>query len=250
MAKPTIGVFGLTGCAGDQLVLLNCEDELLELAQLVDIRDFLMANSANDTECRLDLALVDGAVLSRRDEEDLKKIRERSNLLVALGTCAVWGGVAAMDRYDDRSRRLAEVYGEAGAKYDSLPARALHEVVKVDLSIPGCPIDKQQLLAAVASLLNGDLPVLPQYPVCTECRWRENNCLLIEKGLFCCGPVTAAGCGALCPSLNIPCVGCRGPAADANLESALAMYREKGYTPEEIAARLRTFAPQAVGGEA
>ncbi len=249
MAKPKLGVFGLTGCAGDQLVILNCEDELLALTELVDLRDFLMASSGNDTACQLDVALVDGAVLTQKDEDRLKKIRERSRLLVALGTCAAWGGVATMDRYDDRAQRVADVYGEVGAHYDTLPARALHEVVKVDLNITGCPIEKDQLVTAVANLLQGDPPVYPQYPVCSECRMKENQCLLIEQGRFCCGSLSVAGCGARCPSLNIPCVGCRGPAADANVPSALAMFAEKGYSSDEITARLRTFAP-LVGGNA
>jgi sulfhydrogenase subunit delta len=122
-------------------------------------------------------------------------------------------------------------------------------VVKVDLNITGCPIQKSQLVAAVANLLQGDPPLFPKYPVCTECRIMENNCLLIEQGKICCGPLTLAGCDALCPSLNIPCVGCRGPADDANVESALAMFGEKGIPREEISARLRTFAP-LVGAKA
>jgi coenzyme F420-reducing hydrogenase gamma subunit len=232
------------------LVILNCEDELLELAQLVDIKDFLMASSGNDTSCQLDVALVDGAVLSKRDEETLKEIRQRSRLLVALGTCAVWGGVAAMDRDRDRAKLVAEVYGDVGKQYDTLPTRALHEVVKVDLNITGCPIEKSQLIAAVASLLQGDPPLFPKYPVCTECRIRENNCLLIEQGKACLGPLTLAGCGARCPNLGIPCVGCRGPADDANVESALSMFEEKGIPREEISAKLRTFSPFFLGAKA
>jgi len=243
MAKPTLGVFGLTGCAGDQLVILNCEDQLLALTELVDIRDFLMASSGNDTACHLDIALVDGAVLSRRDENTLKRIRERSGILVALGTCAVWGGVATMDGNGNRAQLLYDVYGEMGREYDSLPARALSEVVKVDLNITGCPIEKNQLVAAVANLLQGDPPLFPKYPVCTECRTKENNCLLIERGEICCGPLAVAGCEARCPSLNIPCVGCRGPADDANVQSAMDMFGEKGIPREQIAAKLRTFAP-------
>src|SRR3974377_430840 len=95
MAKPTVGIFGLTGCAGDQLVILNCEDQLLDVLAAVDLRDFLMGASANDTTCELDLALVDGAIVSKKDEVMLRRIRERANYLVAIGTCAVWGGVAA-----------------------------------------------------------------------------------------------------------------------------------------------------------
>jgi coenzyme F420-reducing hydrogenase gamma subunit len=227
------------------LVILNCEDQLLDLVGVLDIRDFLMASSANDTDCELDLALVEGAVLSQRDEEALKRIRQRSKALMAVGTCAVWGGVAAMDRGADRANLLRDIYGEQGAHYDSLPARALHEVVKVDLNLPGCPIEKEQFLAAVSSLLNGDPPILPEYPVCAECRVREYNCLLIEKGQVCCGPLTVAGCGARCPGLGIPCLGCRGPADDANVASALAMFGEKGIPREAIAAKLRTFAPMS-----
>jgi coenzyme F420-reducing hydrogenase gamma subunit len=148
-----------------------------------------------------------------------------------------------MDRAVDRPKLVEEVFGELGGGFDTLPARALHEEVKVDLNITGCPVEKSQVVAAISSLLLGDPPLYPVYPVCTECRVRENNCLLIEQGKFCCGSLTTAGCVALCPSLNVPCVGCRGPAEDANVPSAMAMFREKGYGSDEVAARLRTFAP-------
>jgi sulfhydrogenase subunit delta len=245
MSKPTMGIFGLTGCAGDQLVILNCEDEILDLVSLVDIRDFLMASSAHD-DCELDVALVEGAVCTRRDAERLEAIRKRSKLLVALGTCAVWGGVSAMDRGRDREALLQDVYGEAGLKYDAIPTKALHEVVKVDLNITGCPIEKAEVLGAVAALLHGDPPVYPSYPVCTECRMQENNCLLVEQGLPCCGPVTAAGCNARCLEFRVPCVGCRGPAKDANLSSLVAIMEEKGLGRDRIADRLRIFSPQGV----
>lgn len=243
MAKPKVGIFGLTGCAGDQLVILNCEDQLMALAGELDIRDFLMASSDNDTECELDVALVEGTVLTRRDEERLRRIRARSKLLVALGTCAVWGGVAAAEDGMDRAGLLRDVYGDLGAGYDSTPPRALHDVVKVDLNITGCPIEKEQAVAAVANLLNGNPPVYPDYPVCAECRTRENNCLLIDRNEACCGPLTVAGCNARCPGLGVACLGCRGPAADANFPSAIAMFSERGIPQEHVARRLRMFAP-------
>lgn len=246
MSKPTVGIFGLTGCAGDQLVILNCEDRLLDLVSLLDIRDFLMASSANDERCELDVAFVEGAVMSQRDEDTLKRIRARARTLVAIGTCAVWGGIAATDGNGRRAKWIEEIYGPLGAAYDSLPARALREVVKVDFQIAGCPIEKEEFLSAVANLLNGDAPLLPKYAVCVECRLREYNCLLVEKGEVCCGPVTVAGCDARCPALRIPCVGCRGPADDANIASAMAMFGERGIPQDEIARKLRTFAPQGV----
>lgn len=250
MAKPTVGIFGLTGCAGDQLVILNCEDRLLDVVALIDIRDFLMASSENQKDCPLDVALVEGAVLTRRDADRLRAIRQRSKALVAVGTCAAWGGVAAMDRGLNRGAMLEEVYGSgtgipAGVwqEYDSQPAQALHEVVKVDLNITGCPIEKEHFLAAVGALLNGDPPLYPDYPVCTECRMAENNCLLIDRGEFCFGSITAAGCGARCPELRVACCGCRGPLRDSNPASLLATLEEKGFDRQRAAARLRTFAP-------
>ena len=147
MPVPTVGIFGLTGCAGDQLVILNAEDELLDVVRLLDLRDFLMASSLNDSEAKLDVALVEGAVVSARDEEALRRIRERAGVLVALGTCAVWGGVPTLDRGRDRAALMMDTYGAAGRGFDAIPARALHEVVKVDLSIPGCPVEKHEILA-------------------------------------------------------------------------------------------------------
>jgi sulfhydrogenase subunit delta len=246
MPKPNVGIFGLTGCAGDQLAILNCEDRLLDLVALIEIRDFLMASSENNTECQLDIALVEGAVVTTRDAEMLRAVRKRAKTLVALGTCAVWGGVAAMDRGADRAKLLEEVYGARGKEYDSYPAQALHEIVKVDLRITGCPVEKEHVLSGIASLLNGDPPLYPTYPVCTECRMRENNCLLMERGEICCGPMTAAGCNARCPAMRVPCIGCRGPAADTNAPSLLAMFQEKGFDRQRIAERLRTFAPEGV----
>jgi sulfhydrogenase subunit delta len=241
--KPVVGIFGLTGCAGDQLVMLNCEDQLLDVVRLLDVRDFLMASSANDTTCKLDVALVEGAVMSRRDEERLKRIRERSAALVAVGTCAVWGGVAAMDDGGKRAGLLEEIYGELGASYDTTAPRALRDVVKVDLNLTGCPIEKEQFLSTLSQLLNGDVPLYVEPPVCAECRMRECNCLLIDNGEVCCGPLTVSGCNARCPALGIACVGCRGPCKDSNYSSAEAMFGEKGIPREAIVRKLRTFAP-------
>jgi sulfhydrogenase subunit delta len=247
-AKPTVGIFGLTGCAGDQLAILNCEDELLELVDVLDVRDFLMASSDNDEESRLDIALVEGAVLSARDEAKVKRIRERADTVVALGTCALHGGVPIMDRDHDRDALLRQVYGELGTTYDSAPARALHEVIDVDLGIPGCPIEKDEFLGAIAHLLAGDPPLGREYPVCAECKMDENDCVLISPDAFCMGPVTAAGCGARCPALRVGCVGCRGPAVDANAPALVAAYEERGMPRDVIERKMRTFAAVATGG--
>ena len=246
MTKPSLGVFGLTGCAGDQLVLLDCEDALLQLLELVDARDFLMASSQRDEQCPLDVALVEGAVVTTEDEAQLRRIRERAAVLVALGTCAAWGGIAALDRGIDRGAVTKELYGPEVTNGRGR-ARALHEVVAVDAVVPGCPVEAGQLVEAVAHLLHGNLPAFPGYPVCTECKIRECGCLLLDRGLPCCGPVTVAGCHARCPSLGVPCIGCRGPVAEPNVESAINRYRELGLHDDDIAAMLGTFAPIGEG---
>jgi sulfhydrogenase subunit delta len=245
MSRPKVGIYGLTSCAGDQLAILNMEDELLDLAGAIDIIDFPMAMSGNDQATPLDIALVEGSVVNQHDVKTLKRIRERASLLVAIGTCAVWGGVPAMANSISREELKEKVYGPAGKSFESIPAQPLYSFVKVDFSIPGCPMEKGHFLQAVASLLHGDLPILPTYAVCTECKMRENICLLKEKDQLCLGPITVAGCQALCPSHNSPCQGCRGPLEEANVASEVNLFREKGYTAEDIQKRLRAFAAPA-----
>ena len=248
MSKPKVGIFGLTGCAGDQLVIINCEAELLDLVELIDIKSFIMAASAFDDVCELDVAFVEGAVVTEWDERTLHHIRERSGLLIALGTCAAFGGVAAAHTGADWRQMLQTVYGETLPEYQSSGARALHELVKVDAVITGCPIEKHEFLAAVANLLKGQLPVFAHYPVCAECKMHENECLLVTRAMFCCGPVTAAGCNARCPALGVACIGCRGPAVDANYPSAIELYLEKGYAGRDVTTRLGMFAPPMLTG--
>lgn len=242
MPRPKAGVFGLTGCAGDQLTILGCEDELLTLMELLDIRDFLMASSRNDRGTRLDVALVEGSVLSRRDEERLRTIRRRADVVVALGTCAMYGGIPVMDRDADRGALLRQLYGDLGSGYDATPTRALHEVVKVDLGIPGCPIEKDEFLRAMVALAHGDVPPGHDQPVCVECRVQECRCLLDEPGGFCLGPVTVGGCHARCPAFGVGCIGCRGPSPDANLSSTAKLFGERGASKDRVARKLRTFA--------
>jgi sulfhydrogenase subunit delta len=250
-ARPTVGIVGLTGCAGDQLVVLNCEDRLLDLVSLLDIRDFLTASSERDDTGPLDIVFVEGAVVSRRDEEALRRVRDRAKCLVAIGTCAVWGGVPALDRLFDRAQLARDIYGD-GVTFDMLPARAIRDVVPVDYAITGCPIERDEFLSAVAHLLEGNPPPTRDLPVCAECRMRETNCLLVEQGLACCGPVTQGGCAARCPARGAPCIGCRGPVASANVAATLAAFEAHGIPREVAEQRLEIFqlASRAVAEEA
>ncbi len=244
MAKPRIGIYGLTGCAGDQLAILNCEDELLDIVNAVDLRSFSMASSSNP-EGEIDVAFVEGAVCQQRDLDELKEIRSRSKLLIAIGTCAVWGGVAAARNDIDREKLKEKVYGPSGSFLESLPVKPLGEHVKVDLAISGCPIEKEELINSVASLLRGDLPLLVSFPVCTSCKMHEYECLLVKRGQLCLGPITRAGCEARCPGLNRVCRGCRGPVDEPNAASEVALLKERGFDRRDIINALATFAAPA-----
>jgi sulfhydrogenase subunit delta len=243
--KPRIGIFGLSGCWGEQIVILNCEDDLLALLDAVEIADFRGGSSVNDTEGPLAVALVEGSVGSAREEAALRRIRERAQLLVACGTCACFGGIAAAWN-GGRDEALRHVYGDAAQGYDVRPHRPLKDFVPVDASIPGCPIEKDEFLQAVACLVNGDTPQPVTWPVCAECRMREQECLLLTYGIHCSGPITAGGCHARCPGYGSPCIGCRGPADEANVASMEAIVTKAGYTVEAFRRRQRLFA----GGEA
>jgi sulfhydrogenase subunit delta len=241
MAKPNIGIYGLTGCAGDQLTILNCEDELLDIVNAVNLKSFIMAQSGNE-ECEMDISFVDGTVTQERDLEDLKEIRKKSSLLIAIGTCAVWGGVAAMRGDIPRKKLKEKVYGPKNEFLKSIEVLPLSSYVKVDFNITGCPIEKEEFLKSMASFLHGDLPVLPNFPVCTECKMNEYECLLVNQGRLCLGPITLAGCGAKCPGSGTPCIGCRGPVDEANVASEVNLLKEKGFSLTDIKNKMCTFA--------
>jgi coenzyme F420-reducing hydrogenase gamma subunit len=243
--KPTVGIFGLSGCWGEQIVILNCEDDLLRIAGAIDIVDFLGGSSLNDRARPLDLAFVEGSVAGAAQEAALRRIRERARLLVACGSCACFGGISAMEGPAPRAELAAMVYGAAAPPYDISPHRPLADVVKVDVAIPGCPMEKEEFLAAVACLLNGDLPEIARHAVCADCKLHERDCLLVSRGIACAGPVTVAGCGARCPGYNVPCIGCRGPVEDANLASMHAILAaHPAVAPADVWRRLRTFAQE------
>lgn len=243
MTRPTLAIAGLTACFGCQLTLLNCEAELPSLAECLDFTYFPMATSRNDIERDFSAALVEGAVSTPDDLETLIRLRSRSRILVSFGTCACWGGVAAMNNHLSREAMKQSVYGEAAGSTESFNPVPLSRFVTVDFSITGCPPEKSELLATLAALVHGTLPLFPQYPVCTECRIRECPCLLMERGEPCLGPVTQAGCNARCPAVAVKCEGCRGPVTEANVVSELEMLQEKGISREELIRRLRRFYP-------
>jgi len=227
-------------------MILNCEDYLVELFHATEIRSFVMAKSDNH-EGDLDVAFVEGSISTEEQLKHLKEIRERAEMLVAIGTCACWGGPQAMmlgrGGYEERYKK---VYGNARiAVSKAFEAKPVDAFVEVDLKIPGCPIDKQEFLKAVSKIVAGRHPYLIKSPVCLECKWRENPCIL-KDGKFCAGPLTKAGCGAVCPSHNLPCVGCWGPTNDLNVSSEYNLLKEKGFGPDEIIRKICKFGGSGV----
>lgn len=238
---PTISVYGLTGCAGELLVILESLDKMLPY---VRIKSFPFAQSVND-EGPVDIAFVEGSVSQPHDLERLKNIRERCRWLVAVGNCAVWGCVqkGGCSRSTVEKMRDA-VYGDS-SRIEVMPASGIGDHVKVDVKLSGCPIDATQLLAVAASLLKDHLPYIVRKPVCLECKLRENACVLIENNLPCLGPVTAGGCGALCPSAGAACYGCWGPCEDPQMDAMAQILLEKGFRLSEVLTRLQAFGAPA-----
>lgn len=244
MKTPVIAIAGLTACSGCQLTLLNCEAEIPWLTRHFTLAYFPMGTTEHAVTGNFDAAFVEGAVSTLDDLEVLLKLRKSSRFLVAFGTCALWGGVAAMNNHESRTGMLEKVYGNAAGAIKSFPPQPFRNFIEVDFAITGCPPEKSELLAVLAALLRESFPVFPQYPVCTECRNRENRCLLIEDNEICLGPLTQAGCNARCPAVGCSCEGCRGPVVEANVASELALLVEKGFPREEIERRMRRFYPE------
>ncbi len=229
-------VFEFTGCEGCELQLANKEETLLAFLMAIDVIDFREVSSARNGE--YDVALVDGAI-SRADEvERLREIRRRAKVLVALGSCACFGGVNRMKNACDLEEANREVYGDHPK--ETLPTRAIHEVVPVDLKIPGCPVSKAEVERIVQHLLFEVPYQFPVYPVCLECKQRFTVCLF-DRGQLCLGPITRGGCDAPCPAGGLGCWGCRGQAAEANIDEFQSIARERGHSEREIAERMGFF---------
>jgi coenzyme F420-reducing hydrogenase gamma subunit len=234
--KPRIAVIDFTSCEGCELQFANKEDTLADFLAAVSIVDFREISSLSEDE--IDIAFVEGAI-SRADEvEHLKSVRARSGMLVALGSCACFGGVARLKNAYDLSAANKEVYGDDPK--ETLPVRSIREIVAVDLEIPGCPVSKAEVERIVQHLIWGIQYHFPENPVCLECKQRYTICCF-EHGELCLGPITRGGCEAQCPAGGLGCWGCRGPAADPNYDEFIAVARERGFSRREIGERFSFF---------
>jgi len=230
--KAKVGIFSLTCCDGCQVALLDLEDDLLEIIGAVDIVAFPLAKGDN-REGPYDIAFIEGAVCRKEEIEKIKKIRDQSKLVVALGTCATHGCLPAVKNFNNRKDVEKAVYDDA-SPYNSIDVSGIDKYIDVDYKLRGCPINNKEFLMVLKDLLqNKRRLTVPETPVCYECRLKGNECLL-EKGQRCLGPITYGGCDSVCTSQGIPCYGCRGPTEDANISAIMDLLKDKNFTDEDI----------------
>jgi coenzyme F420-reducing hydrogenase gamma subunit len=238
--KPKLAVWKFASCDGCQLSLLDCEDELLALAGEVEIAQFAEATSGR-VSGPYDLSLVEGSVTTAHDAERIHAVRRASKHLVTIGACATAGGIQALRNFADVDEFVRVVYAspEYVSTLETSTPIAAH--VPVDFELRGCPIDKRQLLEVVSAFLHGRRPAIPSTSVCTECKRRGTVCVMVAHGTPCLGPVTHAGCGAICPAYNRGCYGCFGPMETPNTASLVRHLGLLGLRERDVERVFRTF---------
>jgi coenzyme F420-reducing hydrogenase gamma subunit len=248
--RPRLGVFKFASCDGCQLTLLDCEDELLAVAGAVEIAYFLEA-TRRPLEGDFDLALVEGSISSPEQLEQIRDVRRRSRHLVTIGACATAGGVQALRNWADTQEYLRVVYARPEYVRTLATSTPIAEHVPVDFELRGCPINKAQLLEVLGAFLAGRRPQVGNHSVCVECKRAGVVCVTVARGVPCLGPVTHAGCGALCPRYDRGCYGCYGPAAGTNVPSLARHLLQVGMPAPAVDRLLHTFnawSPQFRGG--
>ena len=238
--RPKLAVWKFASCDGCQLTLLNCEDELLALAENVQIAYFPEATRAV-VAGPYDVSLVEGSVTTPHDAERIHEVRQVSGRVITIGACATAGGIQALRNIADVGELASAVYAHPEYLSTLSTSTPISTHIAVDYELRGCPIDKHQLVEVVASYLQGRRPRIPDESVCLECKRRGNVCVTVAHGTPCLGPVTHAGCGAICPSFHRGCYGCFGPAGTANTESLSRHIVELGMPSRDVARLFRTF---------
>ena len=238
--KPKLAVWKFASCDGCQLTMLDLEDELLAIAGELEIAYFLEARR-QAVEGPYDLSLVEGSITTPQDAERIRRVRDQSRRLVTIGACATAGGVQALRNFADVEGFLSVVY--ASLEYVSTldTSTPISDHVHVDFELQGCPIDKRQLLEVISAFLNERRPAIASHSVCIECKRRGNVCVMVAHGTPCLGPVTHAGCGALCPSYDRGCYGCFGPMEDPQADSLSRWLGRHGVDEVDLVRVYRTF---------
>lgn len=238
--RPKLAVWKFASCDGCQLSLLDCEDELLALAGEIDIANFAEASRAV-VHGPYDLSLVEGSITTPHDAERIQHIRQSSRFLVSIGACATAGGIQALRNFKNVDEYISIVY--ATPKYiETLnTSTPISDHVRVDFELRGCPINKYQLLEVISAYLNGRKPNTPPHSVCMECKLRGTVCVMVAQHTPCLGPVTHAGCGAICPSYSRGCYGCFGPQETPNTASLSNRWQQLGTNRQNIIRVFRSF---------
>jgi coenzyme F420-reducing hydrogenase gamma subunit len=238
--RPRLAVWKFASCDGCQLTLLDCEDELLAIAAAVDIAYFPEAQDSRIAG-QYDLSLVEGSITTPKDAERIHEVRRRSQTLVTLGACATAGGIQALRNFADVAEWTRIVYARPEYVRTLATSTAIADHVPVDFELRGCPIDRRQLLEVITAFLAGRKPAIPGDSVCVECKRSGTVCVLVAHGRPCLGPLTQAGCGALCPRYARGCYGCFGPQETVNASAMNARLAELGMTAADRQRIYRTF---------
>jgi sulfhydrogenase subunit delta len=238
--KPRLAVWKFASCDGCQLTLLDCEDELLRIADEIEIAYFMEAARARDRG-RYDISLVEGSITTDHDRERIRDVRARSRVLITIGACATAGGIQALRNFSDVKEYMAAVYAHPEYIKTLATSTAIAENVPVDFELRGCPINKIQLIEVISAYLAGRKPVTPAHSTCIECKLKGNVCVMVAHGTPCLGPVTHAGCGALCPSYARGCYGCYGPKETPNAPSLSAWLARLGMDERTLQRVYRNF---------
>jgi sulfhydrogenase subunit delta len=240
--KPRVAFFDFASCEGCQLQIANLEEETLDLIKIVDVVSFREVMKEHSDE--YDIAIIEGSIMRPMDEKRLRKIRRHAKILVALGACATIGGINKIRNQWPVEQVKKEVYGDADIKnnelFDTFQTKSINEVVPVDCYIHGCPINRDEFKRIITALALGKKPEIPNYPVCVECKKNENVCLF-ELGKFCIGPITRAGCNAICPTNGSPCDGCRGILQKPQIECIMDILEKYDLTYEEMKSRCTMY---------
>lgn len=240
LSRPTLAVWKFASCDGCQLTLLDCEDELLAIADEVRIDHFLEA-TRHSGPGPYDLSLVEGSVTTPHDIDRIRHIRDVSTTLVAIGACATAGGIQALRNLADIDEFTSIVYARPDYIATLDTSTPISAYVDVDFQLPGCPIDKHQLIEVLLATLHGRPPNVPAHSVCHECKARGITCVMVADGTPCLGPVTHAGCGALCPAVGRGCYGCFGPMETPNVAGLTGRLRELGMSDDDVTRVFQTF---------
>lgn len=236
--KPKVAFFDFTCCEGCQLTVVDSLQTYPELLDVVEIVQFREAMSEKGEDYLV--AFIEGSCTRPADEARLKEIRQQAAVVVALGACAHLGGVNTLKSLHPLDEVRQYVYGDKADWYDTYDARPIEAVIPVDFAIPGCPIDRDEFVSCVKALLLGTKPPIPDYPVCVECKLRENSCLF-KKEKVCLGPISRGGCKAICPTYGQSCEACRGYISNPNDSSMRQVLAKHGMTVDEITSIYTMF---------